>query len=522
MFKYSRIMSSPALTGDSTVRLEPGRTKISQTQYMQSSSSLDPRIADYLTKTSHTFDDDKFTYALVVPLGADESWEETANGDAFLREDLRPERDDWGHKTFEALSNAFMHHRNKDPNLGFGKMLYTCFNDSMDRVEGIWRLDNEKAKQVGAWDFVNAVRENRPTNISMGTHVPFDVCMVCGNCAKNTMEYCAHTKYPGFGSITPEGVKVRVANPKPRFFDLSGVTVNAAHEAAVLALLGREFLAAANLVKTSSFNQAIPYIPSAILGEVMYGGGLGKFSASKIEVLKVSDLVKEVPALMSEVIEPLQDQEADLPLEELVEESGGNLPQLLSTLASLGIVLHPEEFTKASSLCGLSTHSGPIPTQEIARAFAAALPTTLLDARAYSPSLAKSVAPYVPKRTILLPMFGDRLKGVRKRAIRTKKPELSISITIDGHPAAAVYAGYIRSLCDEFAELLKKVLLSYPKHTTDCLGADTVKISSDPRAAVFPFAYLSNLAGVRDPVKISQMIQRNSGIHTAHLLGGAV
>jgi hypothetical protein len=63
--------------------------------------------------------------------------------------------------------------------------------------------------------------------------VAYDVCKTCKNKAKNRSEYCDHAKY-AMGSIMPDGRRVGVDNPRPKFFDISYVKRGADRAAKLL------------------------------------------------------------------------------------------------------------------------------------------------------------------------------------------------------------------------------------------------------------------------------------------------
>lgn len=175
-----KVVQSNAVNAGFGLTPERGSSRISPTLLLEKNSAdragqldwtasldrVDPRVVEWLKKQSLDFD--RYVYCMVVPLGADESWEQTTNGDAFRREMLAPENPDWGHKSFEHHANAFRNHRNSNPELGFGDVPFTVFNDQMDRVEGVWRLDRERAQKVGALDAVERIAKNGAAEISMG------------------------------------------------------------------------------------------------------------------------------------------------------------------------------------------------------------------------------------------------------------------------------------------------------------------------------------------------------------------
>jgi hypothetical protein len=90
----------------------------------------------------------------------------------------------------------------------------------MHRVELILEV-NKKAP--GAAAVVARIKSGEPLYVSMGCKVDYDVCSICGNMAKNRLEYCDHLK-TSMGRILSDGRQVFTFNPDPVFFDISLVT----------------------------------------------------------------------------------------------------------------------------------------------------------------------------------------------------------------------------------------------------------------------------------------------------------
>lgn len=66
--------------------------------------------------------------------------------------------------------------------------------------------------------------------------VPYDVCSICQHQSKTPKDYCEHARSM-MNTILPDGRKVFVRNPKPRFFDISFVFIGADKTAKVMAKL---------------------------------------------------------------------------------------------------------------------------------------------------------------------------------------------------------------------------------------------------------------------------------------------
>ena len=452
---------------------------------------IDSRIRQWVA--NEQMDMDRYTYVLVVPLGADESWEETVNGDAFSREDLQPESEEYGHKTFERFANAFMHHKNKDPAQGFGTLPIMVYSDEMDRCEGIWKLDNEKARAVGAGPFVDKIRGGKRAEISMGTHVAYDVCTFCWNKAKSPAEYCEHTTNPGFGYICPTtGRKMRVLNPRPRFFDLSGVLVPAAPEAAILGMISPSLAAKIRetpLQKTSGGIWTV--VPSSVLGAEIYGMDESFLSVSKassaqkVSVLKASDLLKQTPALHAEVIDPLTAEEPSLLDSPALSESNlkkRSFPSVLSTLAASGIVPTAPEFMQiARYTLGAAVPDGcDLCPEEVAQQYEYAdANAPFLSAHGFCPVLAYALRPEIPGRSIVMPHLGRRIREYPLQAASSKGPSVKVQVSLDGVPAAYLYASFIKTLSRKMGDLIKDVVTSHPSHARQNLCLDDLTESGE-------------------------------------------
>lgn len=549
MLKYVKT-SSDAGFGVTQVPSRPDRTpallleklsedRAGQLDWAAKVSRIDPRVRQWLAREELDFD--RYVYALVVPLGADESWEETVNGDSFLRADLKPENSEWGHKTFERFARAFLHHKNKDPSIGYGDNPFMTFNDEMDRCEGIWRLDKKKAKEVGADHVIAKLEGGRRPEISMGTHVKYDVCSLCGNRARSVREYCSHPKDPGFGWIDPlSGRKMRVFNPRPKFFDLSAVIVPAAPEALVMGALGPDVVSAIlDLEKTSGANPLHwPVVPSSVLGAAYWGLDESRLSFSKasgvVELLKLSDLIKRAPALEAEVIRPLQAEEDELTPERISDLGVDSVafPAAISTLAALGIVLTPSEYFRLADPEG----DGLVPSP---RLIAEAFPYVSADLRsltelAFSPGLARRLQAIVPSRSICYPHLGRRVARSPLNPVGEPKG-VEIQVTLRGVPKAYLYAGYIKALVQKMGTVIRRVVDTFPDHETrnllvedltpeTCTGllGSGEKVSDLPAQALLPAQYLLSRAGRGTDSDALLQAVRSVNTDSPHLFGGVL
>lgn len=152
------------------------------------------------------------TKLLILALGAGEYYGCNRNGDYF------PERAliDY-HKTFEVHGHNYKHHINKNPEKSYGKVIFSYYNNKMKRVELVVDVDNSKVP-----DIIQKAEADELIPVSMACRVPYDICSICGNKAKNTGEYCEHLKTQ-MTQILSSGKQVYAINTQPVFFDISYV-----------------------------------------------------------------------------------------------------------------------------------------------------------------------------------------------------------------------------------------------------------------------------------------------------------
>jgi hypothetical protein len=309
-------------------------------------SSYDDIVQQFISRMKP--DTKKYLYMLLHALGAGEYWGANVNGDYFPEAALKHEGEDYGHKTFERYAKLYKHHVNKDPERSYGDVLHSHYDDKMHRVLLIVAVCRNKAP-----DICKRIEENGEyPDVSMGCKVPWDECSICGHRAKSPREYCNHAKLE-MGKIYPDGRKSFVINRFPRFFDISQVFIGAEKPAKFLYKIASSgesgpshekgsFFMPGGFEKAANSNLIIP---SALLAERM---GYSTKSA---------DIVKEVPVESGGVDEDRQSQDAILNglarLKELEPKMSKSdlkkmasfpLESSMSTLASMGILVKPEEF----------------------------------------------------------------------------------------------------------------------------------------------------------------------------------
>lgn len=171
-------------------------------------------------------------YTLVNAMGATEFFSCNRNGDAFYEDALKKY-----HHTFVTDAHAYMHHKNKDPEKSYGKVIFSAYNDNMHRVELIVEYDLDRLDPK----FADRIDRGEMVNVSMGCRVDADYCSICGNKAKSPAFYCEHLRdKPGLTKCLPDGRKAFAINKDPHFFDISIVTIPADPTARVMAKIASD------------------------------------------------------------------------------------------------------------------------------------------------------------------------------------------------------------------------------------------------------------------------------------------
>lgn len=180
----------------------------------------------------------------LIAIGATEFYGPNRNGDAFDADVCRR-----FHNTFVKHARWYRNHQNKDAAKSYGRIVHSCYNEPMHRVELIAALNatKEAADRNGglvADDELEKLAKGEDIPVSMACRVPFDICSGCGNKAKTRAEYCkgldqgGHCKEGGcstrLGQVNENGHHVHVKNTVPDFFDLSKVWRGADHIAFTL------------------------------------------------------------------------------------------------------------------------------------------------------------------------------------------------------------------------------------------------------------------------------------------------
>ena len=258
MYKVIDLGSVVPSTGEQRIRiLDAVLTKTASTEIQEFWDSIE--------------DDPRYAYLWVIGVSAHEYYGCNNNGDAFEEEELKKT-----HTDFVERAHVFMHHVNKDPRKSIGKPVYSWYNEPMHRVELILRVDRQAN---GAENVVRKIEAGEQLYVSMGCHVDYDVCSICGNKAPTRREYCDHLRY-NMKAILDDGRQVFALNPNPKFFDISVVNRPADPTAFALDKKASE---------GSTFCDDVPVKLAADLGEE------AELYREKLAALdKLSDMIKQV------------------------------------------------------------------------------------------------------------------------------------------------------------------------------------------------------------------------------------
>lgn len=166
------------------------------------------KVAGVGIPADETYDPD-FLYLRVRAVSAGEYYGDNKNGDWFPEIELKKT-----YKTF-LTGHVFKNHENKDPAAAIGEVLDSEWDDGMKCVCLVIKIDRKIAPSI-----VRAIEKGYMTDVSMGCRVPYSVCSICGNKARNPKEYCEHIKLLR-RKILPDGRKVFEINIQPKFHDIS-------------------------------------------------------------------------------------------------------------------------------------------------------------------------------------------------------------------------------------------------------------------------------------------------------------
>jgi len=429
-------------------------------------------------------------YVHVNAVGAQEAWGSNKNGDLFWEWSLLkgspppsvqsllskrglPTPPEYGIGIFETYAYPFVLHNNKHPDLSIGeKVICAAYNEKMRRGELIVFIFKNKAP-----DLVDMIDRGQPIPWSMGCKVPFDVCSICKNTARNRDQYCDHLRTL-LNVTLPDGRKVAAENWFPRFFDISRVISPAFAPAYSLRKIAGVNLPVANPTVVQRHEdytiRSVDFVKVASAQETM---------RRERTIFKIGEISKEVPA------EPGQDNlgktlfkpKVQQILTKLVkddEDSTGCLPSMA--------VDDLRSSTSQADIFNGATASGILlkrPEVDMITDGNADNVPDRLDLDSVAPRLLSKFKDMIQSRSLFDPPFANRVV----RIIRISGPRPGASLD---KRASEAYNKYIRVLgqldVEDLVKAAERTLLTRnPNAIEDALSG--VKIASDRLRPVTPF-----------------------------------
>jgi hypothetical protein len=518
MYKLSYFPGVDPKTGEALVQvIKPGEASLEKL-----SQAIHPKLRAYLAKLKP--EPDK-VYVLCIALGASEYYGQNINGDIFPESALAHVGHDYGYQSF-LDGHAFKHHQNKNPEVSFGSIELSIWNDSMKRVELVLALDKNRAKQFDAQDVTDKIEAGIPCSVSMGCKVPYDICSICSNRAKTRADYCFHLLNE-MNKIYEDGRQAGAINTMPRFFDISFVFIGADRIAKTICKIASG--GCCELCSTisgkvdeqdSKHADAKP-TPKALVKEhtklvkvlrspshtddireaAKQEKELKEYKKSA-SVGKIGDIFKEVPSsFVSKTVPALESSEPTLP-RNILDDMATKYPlgQSLGTTAAMGMPLKPQEFQRivlirlgqknlADELDSKGECFGPsqntdesLPMGGTSGELLSRLLPFLKERSGFGPILkiritritvepTKQASPSVISKRVFLDKIAEGYNGYRLRLLTQMPNELPT--TLDQHPELA-------------AELFRENFLdTFTKEAADLKNSGPLKVL----LGVFPILY---------------------------------
>lgn len=444
-------------------------------------------------------------YVLVNAMGAGEYFGSNINGDWFDESGLIHCPDGWrgvpavdkllakdwpyGFPTFYN-AHAFAHHRNKDASRSYGDVELTAWNPRMKRVELVIRVDKDKCDKFGGTGIWDKLKFGQYIDVSMGSKVPWDLCSICTDwklykealatfdpkkhkhpgeavllfhkalkqkhgvgirgLSITRADYCEHA-LKSMNKILPDGRKVFVYNPFPRFFDISFVFIGADKTAKVMwhiktasandqvwSLSGAELAEKLGYEEEESKTAAVneDALKFAFLGKQakLKGAQIEKHGPAPFDSKAIPVLTKSEPSISNQVL----DQLAEHPLE-----------KVLPSVSSVGIVLRPREFQRIMIVrMGLGPVADELESKNVIFPRVENAQALTLDRNAVVPEILRLVASLFRDRSGLSPEVEERgartVHGIIR--IETGRPASLPAELL--HKIGSVYCGYRKGLMD--------------------------------------------------------------------------
>ena len=429
---------------------------------------------------------------------------------------------------FPTFYNAhpYLHHRNKDSTRAYGEVEFAGWNPHMHRVELVCRIDYDKCVQFGGMSVWDKLKEGMFPDVSMGSKVCYDLSSITTDWklyreALDTFDPKKHA-YPGLAAlefhkklkakdgkgvpglsitradydewtrnhmnqILPDGRKVWVYNPYPRFFDISFVFIGADRTAKTMVFIVRHgdsrYVPSAEAGEKVASSIWMPEEPEFVTPHAkvasVHDAALS-YMFGKSAADKKAEIKKEVPA--DAAVTLLEKSDKDLPEEALRALSAVPEGKALGTTAAMGIVLKPKEFQRITLLRLGKRHLADELDAEN-KVFPRVSEALDLAGGSFLPALAKLLLPLLEERSAFGPFSSTRV--VLSHNCGASEPASHSSEEL--RKISAAYNGYRQALMDMVATT-QDVL-----HTAAPADSAVAKLASAPPEEVFTpltFAYL--------------------------------
>jgi hypothetical protein len=285
---------------------------------------------------------------------------------------------------------VLVHNCNKGPTQrAFGSVELSTWHPEMKRVELVVKLDRAQAPVARAESVFNKIDNGELPETSMGCKVPYDLCSITTDWelyrkALSRFDPRRH-RHPGvavlefhkrvrlikglsitkedysdysknhMNEILPDGRKVFVYNPYPRFFDISFVFIGAEKTSKMMAKLASRARVYVPRNYGSSFSpddQPKTHKEYEGLEKAASMDSLRRklrdLREKKASQRKRAEIIKDVvpSQFMGKAVPLLEQSEPDLSNDLLDRLGSSPLSESLSTPTALGIVLKPREFQR--------------------------------------------------------------------------------------------------------------------------------------------------------------------------------
>jgi hypothetical protein len=311
----------------------------------QAPTFLPPEIESFIDRLKQIIDP-RFTYIHIIAMTDGDFFGSNLNGDVFTTDELTGVQSPQEamknpgdmrdvclprYKTFEQ-AKLYKNHANSPDDPHYGDIPCAAWNEPMRRVELIIRVAKQAIPEMGmadGSDICNKFNRRGFMTGSMGTRIAYEKCRYCGHENEFIHDRCDCLKNH-MNEVMPDGRLVSAENYGVRFFDYSDVGIPADPSAFSLAKVA-SVLAAPNPARDA--RDSAP-----------------RWKSSEMDkMVPAPDPLGEMPADACPCSDaPPEDLSTD-EINQLIQASGGDLSQVLSTAACSGMVMSPQELATATA-----------------------------------------------------------------------------------------------------------------------------------------------------------------------------